>query len=111
MDFGFWILGFGFWILDLGFGFLGFGFWFLGFGFWILEFEIWVLDFGFWILEPKGLGLKFTGYNINRSRQRVIAEDESCKGFTLCSDVPKRLSDRSRAASRLGRARGLDFKV
>ena len=39
----------------------------------------------------------------------MIAEDESCGGFILCSDVPKRLSDRSRAASLLGRARGLDF--
>ena len=34
----------------------------------------------------------------------------SCRGFTLCSDVFKRLFDRSRAASRLGRARGADFR-
>ena len=76
---GFWVLDFGFWVL--GFGILGFGFWILGLGFWNL----------------KGLGLKFTGFNIIRSRQWVIAEDESCRGFTR-SDVPKRLSDRSLGA-------------
>ena len=129
LGFGFWILGFGFWVFEfwiLGFGFwdvgfwnLGFGIWvlgflvfgILGFGFWILDlgFRFWVLGFGFWFL--KGVCLKFTGYNIKRSRQWVISEDESCRGFTLCNDVPKRLSDRSWAASRPDRARGLDFRV
>ena len=58
----------------LGFRIFGFGLGVLGFGFW-------ALDFGFCNL--KGLGLKFIGYNIKRSRHWVIAEDESCRGFTL----------------------------
>ena len=88
--------------MDLRFRFLV-----LGFGLWVLNLGFWILGFGFWNLE--GLGLKFTGYNMKRSRQWVIADDDSCRGFTLCSDVPQRLSDRSQAASRLDRARGLDF--
>ena len=107
MDFGLWVLGFGFWALDFGSGLLIFSGCLLDLGFGILGFGFWGVGFR----NLKGLGLKFTGSNTRRSRQWVMAEDESCRGFTLCSDVPKRLSDRSRAASRLARAHGLDFRA
>ena len=68
LGFGLWVLDFGFWVLRFGFGFW---FWILGFEFWILGFGLLALVFGFWILG-KGLGLKFTGYNIKRSRRWVI---------------------------------------